>query len=213
MSILPAYRILVMLVLSLVSWSGEGMGHQEVVTDQVSITAARGTVFAITLGEGIARQRLGAGERIIGMEAKGLTGFVHTSIRLLGFSAVLKRWVEIRVAPSEKILAWTVTPRMVIVHGHDVVYGFQTETARWKREAWGAGEDLLDFAIEDHVALYVTNRRVLAFSAFTGGFFSEDLPVRTHGSEIQINDNVAILHLSDRKLVFRSGLAIWAELP
>jgi len=35
-NILPPYRILVMLVLSLVSWSGEGMG-QEVVADQVSM--------------------------------------------------------------------------------------------------------------------------------------------------------------------------------
>jgi hypothetical protein len=193
-------------------WSGEGMG-QEVVTDQVSITTDHGRVFAITPGEGITRQRLAAGEEVIVMAAKGLTGFVQTSIRLLGFSADLKRWVEIRVAPSEKILAWTVTPRMVIVQGQDAVYGFQTGKARWKQEAWGAGEDLLDFAIEDHVAVYVTNRRAVAFSAFTGGFFPEDLPVRTQGSEIQINDNVAILHLSDRQLVFRSGLAIWAELP
>ena len=212
MIFLPSYRVLVVILLCLLMWAGECMG-QAVVTDQVSITAERDIVFAIMPGEGFARQRLTAGEQIIVMEAKGVTGFVHTSIRLLGFSGDLGRWVEIRVAPSDNVLAWTVTPRMVIVQGHDGVYGFQTGRARWKREAWGAGEDLLDFAIEDHVALFVTTRRAVAFSAFTGGFFSEDLPVRAQVSDIQINDNIAILHLSDRKLVFRSGLAIWAVLP
>jgi hypothetical protein len=59
----------------------------------------------------------------------------------------------------------------------------------------------------------VTNRRALGFSAFTGGFFPRDLPAGNQIQEIQINDHVVILHLSGFMLVFRSGLAIWAQLP
>ena len=63
------------------------------------------------------------------------------------------------------------------------------------------------------IAVMVTNRRALGFSAFTGGFFPQDLPAGNQIQKIEINDNVVILHLSGIMLVFRSGLAIWAELP
>jgi hypothetical protein len=53
----------------------------------------------------------------------------------------------------------------------------------------------------------------LGFSAFTGGFFSQTLPNDHTIDEVQVNDNVVIIHLSGLKLVFRSGLAIWTELP
>ena len=203
---------LLWVILSSTGWFGEGLAL-EVVTDEVSITTDRRQIFAMTPGEGIARKPLAAGEKIFQTQAKGVTGFVQTSTRLLGFSGGRQLWVELRVAASEQILASTVMPRMVVVQGQDSVYGFVSEQARWRREFWGAGEMVLDFAIEDHVALFVTNRRAVAFSAITGGFFSKDLPVATREYEIQINDNVVILHLPDRKLVFRAGLAIWAELP
>ena len=72
---------------------------------------------------------------------------------------------------------------------------------------------VVDEYIEDNVGVLVTNRRVLGFSAFTGGFFSQDLPSGNPVQEVQTNDNVVIIHLLSRKFVFRSGLAIWAELP
>ncbi len=203
---------LALFVGSIGGWFEHAYG-QEVLLNQVSITTDHSQIFAMTSGEGISRHRLKAGEQIVTIESKGLTGFVHTSTRLLGFSGNQQRWVALRIAPSEQILSWMVMPRMIVVQGQDAVYGFQSRQARWKREVWGAGETELDHAIEDHVALFVTNRRALAFSAFTGGFFAEDLPVVNPAHEIQINDNIVILHLSDRQLVFRSGLAIWAELP
>ena len=67
--------------------------------------------------------------------------------------------------------------------------------------------------VEDHVGVLLTNRRALGFSAFTGGFFSKDLPSGNAIQDLEINDNVVIIHLSALTLVFRSGLAIWAELP
>lgn len=185
----------------------------EVVTDGVSITFGQGQLFGMTTGEGIARQALGAGEQVLALEAKGVTGFVQTTTQLFGFSGELKRWVRMNISAGERILNWTVTPRMVIVQGHEAVYGFQSDLGRWKREPWGAGESLQDSAVKAHIAVMVTDRRALGFSAFTGGFFPQDLPVGNQIQEIQINDNVVILHLSGFMLVFRAGLAIWAELP
>ena len=185
----------------------------DLVPDRVGVAVRQGQLFGMTPGEGIARKRLDAGEQVLVMEAKGVTGFVQTTTRLLGFSGKFKRWVPITLPTSERVLKWSVTSRMIIVQGYQASYGFQSDRGRWKHEPWGAGELLQTSAVEDFIAVMVTDRRAIGFSAFTGGFFSRDLPVGNQIHNIQINDNVVILHLSDFMLVFRSGLAIWAELP
>lgn len=192
---------------------GNGSEAHDVVADRVGITSGQGQLFGMTSGEGITRQVLGAGEQVLVMEAKGVTGFVQTTTRLFGFSGTLQRWVSITLPTSDHILKWAVTPRMIIVQGQQATYGFQSDRGRWKREPWGAGESLQESAVKDSIAVLVTDRRALGFSAVTGGFFSQDLPVGNHIHDIQINDHVVILHLSDFMLVFRSGLAIWAKLP
>jgi hypothetical protein len=186
---------------------------QNVITDQVAITSKQGKLFGLTSGEGISREFLASGEDVLVIEAKGVTGFVQTSTRLLGFSGRLNRWVDLTLPTGEQIIKWKVTSRMIVVQGRKAAYGFQSDRGRWKRESWGAGESLQDSAVKAHIAVMVTNRRALGFSAFTGGFFPRDLPAGNQIQEIEINDNVVILHLSGFMLVFRSGLAIWAELP
>jgi hypothetical protein len=186
---------------------------QNVITDQVAITSGQGKLFGLTPGEGISREILASGEDVLVIEAKGVTGFVQTSIRLLGFSGRLNRWVDLTLPTGEQIIQWNVTSRMIVVQGRKAAYGFQSDRGRWKREPWGAGESLKNSAVKADIAVMVTNRRALGFSAFTGGFFPQDLPAGNQIQEIEINDNVVILHLSGIMLVFRSGLAIWAELP
>jgi hypothetical protein len=192
---------------------GSHAAAQNVITDQVAITSGQGKLFGLTPGEGISREILASGEDVLVIETKGVTGFVQTSTRLLGFSGRLNRWVELTLATGEQIIKWKVTSRMVVVQGRKAAYGFQSDRGRWKREPWGAGESLKNSAVKAHIAVMVTNRRALGFSAFTGGFFPQDLPAGNQIQEIEINDNVVILHLSGFMLVFRSGLAIWAELP
>ncbi len=207
-----AWGVVVMVGLGAVLWPAKAM-TQEIISDQVIITSGQGRLFGITSSEGISRKFLAAGEEILAIEAKGITGFVHTTKRLLGFSARLKRWVSVNLSTAEHILKWTVTPRMVVVQGRENVYGFQSDLARWKKESWGSGEKFKGDFVEDYVGVLVTDRRALGFSAFTGGFFSQDLPLGNPIREVQINDNVVVIHLLGRKLVFRSGLAVWAELP
>jgi len=204
--------VLIMTLVGLGFWTDRAPA-QEVLTDQVSITSERGQLFGITSGEGIARQFLASGESILVVETKGVTGYVQTTKRLLGFSGRLQRWVDINLSSAEEVAKWTVTPRMIVVQGREAVYGFQSDLGRWKKESWGAGETLVRSIVEDHVGVLLTNRRALGFSAFTGGFFSKDLPSGNAIQDLEINDNVVIIHLSALTLVFRSGLAIWAELP
>ncbi len=58
----------------------------------------------------------------------------------------------------------------------------------------------------------VTNHRALGFSAFTGGFFSQDLPLNEVFNATTVNDNIVILRSKRRRLIFRSQLAAWKEL-
>ncbi len=186
---------------------------QDVVTDQVTITSARGQLFGITSGEGIARTVLASGEDVLVIETKGVTGYVQTSTRLLGFSGRLQRWVEMNLSSAEEVVTATVTPRMIIVQGRQAAYGFQSDLGRWKRDPWGAGELLVESIVNDYVAVLITNRRALGFSALTGGFFPQDLPSGNVIEQTEANANVVVIHLSGLILVFRSGLAVWTVLP
>ncbi len=186
---------------------------QEVLSDQVNIVSSRGEIYGITPGEGLARVLLGAGETIDTMESKGVTGFVLTNKRLLGFSRRLQRWVEVNLSSAERIINWNVTARLIVVRGKKSLYGFQSDLGRWKQESWGTGEVFQEGKVGMNIGVWVTDRRALGFSAFTGGFFSRDLPSAGQVPSIHINDNIAVLQYSERQLVFRSGLAIWRELP
>ncbi len=196
-----------------------GVAHQSIceahdgLNDRVSIIAHQGQLFGITSREGIARHVLGAGEQVLEIDSQGVTGFVQTTTRLLGFSGKLQRWIPLNLSSSERILKWSLSPRLIMVEGRQAVYGFQSDRGRWKREPLGAGETFRSSAVKDAVAIAVTDRRALGFSAKTGGFFLQDLPPGDDIRDIQINDHIVLLHLSDSILVFRSGLGIWAELP
>ena len=185
---------------------------QERITDQVSITLVRDRLFAATSGEGIIQLPLASGEDVQEIEAKGITGFVQTSLRLLGFSAPIRRWVKQRTELSETIQAWHVTPRLIFVQGQKRLYGFQGRVGRWKVQALGVREEPSLVIVKDHVVVVMTESRVLAFSAFTGGFFTMDSQANEMVNDVQANDNIVILTLEGRKLIFRSRLAIWAEL-
>lgn len=82
--------LLVLLLLCLCTGLGQNISHaHDVFTDQVSSTSGHGKLFGLTPGEGITRQVLGAGEQVLVIEAKGLTGFIQTTTCLLGCSGNL----------------------------------------------------------------------------------------------------------------------------
>ena len=206
-------RMVAMMVLwGLAVWPHQ-VWPQDIVTDQVTITSVRGQLFGITSGEGIAGKVLASGEEVLVVESKGVTGYVQTTTRLLGFSGRLQRWVDMSLSSAEEVITATVTAKMIIVQGRQATYGFQSDLGRWKREPWGAGEVLVKSIVNDYVAVLITNRRALGYSALTGGFFPQDLPSGNAIDQTEANANIVVIHLSGLMLVFRSGLAIWTVLP
>ncbi len=182
------------------------------ITDQILITALRDRIFAATPTEGLMRVDLLAGEEILRIESKGLNALVHTSLRLLGFSSQVVRWSEVRTDLGEKVKDSRVTQSFLLVRTNRHLYGFQGPLGRWKTEDLGVQEEIRDTLVAQNVAVVVTDRRALAFSAFTGGFFQQDLSTDDPVVSSDVNDNVVVMSTGSRRWIFRSQLAIWAEL-
>jgi len=185
---------------------------QDKISDEVGVVVSGGRVLGVTSGSGLVRARLSAGETVVFTEAKGINAVAQTSDRLLGFSGPAQRWREHRFDVSEHVQKIHVSPRLIFVRTDKRLYGFQGPNGRWKVQDLGVQEAHHQTFVQDHVAVVVTSRRVLGFSAFTGGFFPEELSNNETIENVEENDNIIILSTSTRKLVFRSRLAVWAEI-
>jgi hypothetical protein len=180
--------------------------------DQILVTVLRDRVFAVTPVEGIMRVDLLAGEEVVAVSSVGLNALVQTSMRLLGFSSQVMRWSELRTDLSERVLDRRVLPRLIVVRTDKHLYGFQGQLGRWKMEDLGLREEVRETLADENVAVVITDRRALAFSAFTGGFFQQELSADDPVLSSALNDNAVVLATGTRRWIFRSQLAIWAEL-
>lgn len=185
---------------------------QSPLTDQILVTMVRDHLFAVTPTEGIVRVDLLAGEDVLSLTSKGLNALALTTSRLLGFSSQAMRWSELRTDLGETVTESRVLPRLILVRTDKRLYGFQGPLGRWKTEDLGVREEVRETLVAENVAVVVTARRALAFSAFTGGFFQQDLSLDDPVVESVANDNVVILSTATRRWIFRSQLAVWAEL-
>ncbi len=185
---------------------------QDKLSDQVAVTILPHAVVGVTSGSGLIKTRLSAGEKVLAKGAKGMLAFVQTSHRLLGFSSQLQRWREERLDISESIQAFHLTPRLILVQTDRHLFGFQGSQGAWKKMDLGLQEEVQQIVTGDNVGVVITNKNVLGFSAFTGGFFAEDLSNDEVVQNFRINDNIVILEMSSRQLIFRSRLAVWAEV-
>lgn len=185
---------------------------QEKISDEVAVTVAAGQLLGFTSGSGVVRARLSAGESVVFHESKGINAVAQTPDRLLGFSGSVQRWDAQRLDVSEHVEKIQVTSRLIFVRTNKRLYGFQGHIGRWKVQDLGVQEEHRQTIVQDHLAVVVTDRRVLGFSTFTGGFFEEDLSNDEVIEQVEANDNIIILFTAARKLVFRSRLAVWAEI-
>jgi hypothetical protein len=79
-------------------------------------------------------------------------------------------------------------------------------------EEFNLSEEFREMLAATDIAMVITSRRVLGFSAFTGGFFPQDLSTDEVVLETRINDNIVIISTDARRLILRAQLAIWTEL-
>ncbi|HEX9757339.1 MAG TPA: hypothetical protein VGB26_06015 [Nitrospiria bacterium] len=182
------------------------------ITDQVGVAVLNNKIYGAAPSGQLALFELSAGEEVIGIESRGINALVRTSTRLLGFSGPLQQWSERRPNLFDSFIESIVTPQLIFVRNQKTLYGFQGLRAQWKKEELDTHEEFKEVLFGENLVVAITNRRVLALSAFTGGFFLRDLSRQEEFLDKVVNDNIAILTTSQRRLIFRSKLAVWAEL-
>lgn len=213
--IIPPFKLRLLRIgmIGIALWSMPEPGlTQQRITDQVAVAITETHLLGITTGQGLVRLRLSSSEQVMASQARGINALVQTSDRLLAFSGTFQRWATLALGLTEEVTHIHVSPRFILVQTGKRVLGFQANRGHWSEEDLGSREIVERLILQDHVGVVITGRRVLGFSAFTGGFFPEDLGSNEELVGSKQNDNIIILQTSIRQLVFRSNLAIWAEI-
>lgn len=137
---------------------------------QVTVTPTADKVIAWAAAGGGVEESLEPGESVVTSGARGHTGFVQTSSRLLGFSSGLRQWREISIGVEERIGRHQLLPFLILAHSNQQVYGFQETRGHWTTAPLGPNETVSQLRGHGHVAVAITNERAMGFSTYTGGF-------------------------------------------
>lgn len=179
---------------------------------QVTVTATPGKVIAWSAAGGGVEESLQAGESIVTSGSRGHTGFVHTSHRLLGFSAGLRQWRDVRLGVDERLGRHQLQPFLILAHTNQQVLGFQATRGHWTSMALGPNETVSHLRGHGHVAVAITNERALGFSTYTGGFFVIAWTPQERVLSVDGGQNAMVVRTSTRTVMLQSQSNGWTEV-
>ncbi len=116
---------------------------------QVTITPTDGKVIAWPAAGGGIEESLKPNESVISSAARGHTGFVQTSSRLLGFSTGLRQWRDMSIGVEERIGRHQVLPFLILAHSNQQVFGFKKPAATGPLLRWDRTRQSPSFAAMD----------------------------------------------------------------
>lgn len=178
----------------------------------VTMTVANGKIVAFPASGGGIEENLGMHETVIAAAARGQTEFVQTSTRLWGFFSELRRWTEVPLSAEEQVGRNHVLPRLILAQSDRQMYGFQEGRGHWSTESPGIRETVKQLHGRGHVAVAITSERALAFSSYTGGFFSIPWSNDERVLSVEETNDAYMVRTSARMLVFRSQATEWTEV-
>jgi hypothetical protein len=178
---------------------------------QIAITGR--DVLALDARSGGQRStRLGIDEKVLWTGARGRVGVVLTDHRLLAVSTVSASWQEKTWQRAERPPADVVLGARVAVAASDVrAFGFDGGSGRIVEKDLGPREVVWAVNAGDNVGVVVTDRRALAVSAATGGFYPVHIRVSERLEGVSALASVVTLTLNDRLLIFRAFTRTWEE--
>ncbi len=179
---------------------------------QVTVTPTADKLIAWSAAGGGVEESLEPGESVITSSARGHTGFVQTSVRLLGFSAGLRQWREVRLGVEERIERYQLLPFLILAHSNQEMRGFQESRGHWTSIALGPSEKVSQLRSYGHVAAAITNERTLGFSTYTGGFYDIDWSPNERVISVDGGQNALVVHTSSRTLVLKSQSTGWTKV-
>ena len=179
---------------------------------QVTITPTTDKVIAWSAAGGGVEESLQPGESVVASGARGHTGFVQTSNRLLGFSSGLRQWREVRLGVEEQVGRYQLLPFLILAHTNQQVHGFQETRGHWTSIALGPSETVSQLRGQGHVAVVITNERALGFSTYTGGFFDIAWTPQERVLSVDGSQNGMVVRTSSRTVIFKSQSNGWTEV-
>ncbi|MCS6289978.1 MAG: hypothetical protein H8K10_13530 [Nitrospira sp.] len=177
---------------------------------QVTVTPTADKVIAWSAAGGGIEESLQPGESVITSGARGHTGFVQTSNRLLGFSSGLRQWREMSLGVEARIGRHQLLPFLILAHSNQQVYGFQETRGHWTALSLGPNEKVVQ--LRGHVAVAITNERALGFSTYTGGFFNIAWTPEERVLSVDGSQNGMVVRTSSRTVIFKSQSTGWTEV-
>ena len=179
---------------------------------QVTIMPTTDKVIAWSAAGGGVEESLQPGESVVTSGARGHTGFVQTSNRLLGFSSGLRQWREVRLGVEEQVGRYQLLPFLILAHTNQQVHGFQEARGHWTSIALGPSETVSQLRGQGHVAVAITNERALGFSTYTGGFFDIAWTPQERVLSVDGSQNGMVVRTSSRTVIFKSQSNGWTEV-
>lgn len=179
---------------------------------QVTVTPTAEKVIAWSAAGGGVEESLQPGESLVTSGSRGHTGFAQTSDRLLGFSAGLRQWREVRLGVDERVGRYQLQPFLILAHTNQQVHGFQETRGHWTSMALGPNETVSQLRGQGHVAVAITNERALGFSTYTGGFFDIAWTPQERVLSVDGGQNAMVVRTSARTVIFKSQSTGWTEV-
>lgn len=199
-------------VIALGALSLQAMNAETATVDSVDIQHLGEELIAIRDASAPSRIRLEKREKVRWLFAKGIVGAVLTDRRFLTVSPASPGWQEARLRPSDgpspelrlaANVALLITPRRIL--GFDGRSGLLAESRLTPQET------LLACDAEEHVAVAVTNRRVLGWASGFGGPVDQPLGVLESFQSLRVLGKTASVRTSKRLLIFSGSRGLWRD--
>jgi hypothetical protein len=180
--------------------------------DLLSIVFEERDVIAFSTSGGSISTTLEIGESVRWHDSRGAVGVVLTDRRILAVGSGGGSWQALRYqrgeAPAEDAeLGDRVA--LILTSRRAVVFGAPGTLVDYRL---GPHEKLLGAGAGSNVAVAITDRKLLGYSPFVGGFFDADFDVGERLEDIALKPNLATVTTDRRFVVFRAETGVWSEL-
>ena len=186
------------------------------VEDQIDLVEVDNRVLAIDARNRRTREvTLEIGEKVIGLDSRGLVAVVRTTARVLGIGTRLADFLEVRYRVGERAMPPEdvyLGDRVAIVRLDNRLLGMSTTTRSWLQLDIGPRERFGEFYTGTNVVAVTTQRRAIALAPRLTKFAEINLTPSERVLSASTNESSVTITTPRRILIFRAGDGQWSEL-
>ena len=186
------------------------------VEDQIDLVEVDNRVLAIDARNQRTREiKLEIGEKVLGLDSRGLVAVIRTSARILAIGTRLAEFLEVRYRVGERAMPPTqayLGDRVAVVALDNRLLGMSTTTRSWLQLDLGPREQLGEFYTQTNVVAVTTQRRAIALAPRLTKFAEVALTPSERVLTVSTNESSITLTTPRRILIFRAGSGGWTEL-